>query len=392
MNNASTRTPWLFVLLFLGLGLFGCAPKDDVRQITLWHQMTVGERVVLDELIQRYNQSRDDVVVRALYKETEELRSGFQAATLAGTGPELIFGPSDSLGAFVTMGIVQDLRPWFDDSATSQFVDSALTWFPSGEQTGDMMLAQVGDRVGNHLALIYNRNLLEQPPKTTDELIMRAREMTVDRDDDGRIDQYGLVWNFIEPFFFVPFLTGHGGWVFEADGSTPSLNSKACVEAMAFVRDLQQKYHVLPANCDYETADALFKSGSAAMIINGDWSWGDYLNNPEIDAVIVPLPIVSSTGLPMSPMVATKGYSLNVHANGDQADEAIEFVKYMTSEETQREFMSRLKTLPALKSLLHDPLLTSDVTLKASAEQMRNGRPMPVVAELRAVWDSMRPP
>ena len=94
----------------------------------------------------------------------------------------------------------------------------------------------------------------------------------------------------------------------------------------------------------------------------------------------------------MGPMVATKGYSLNVHTGPRQADAAIEFVKYMTSESTQREFMSRLKTLPSLKSLLDDPLLKSDPTLMASAEQMRNGRSMPVVAELRAVWDAMRPP
>ena len=73
---------------------------------------------------------------------------------------------------------------------------------------------------------------------------------------------------------------------------------------------------------------------------------------------IAPLPIVSATGLPMGPMVATKGYSLNVHAMAMQADAAMKFVEFMTSEATQRQFMSRLKTLPLEKSLLDDPLLT----------------------------------
>ena len=134
-----------------------------------------------------------------------------------------------------------------------------------------------------------------------------------------------------------------------------------------------------------EMADAMFKDGSAAMIINGDWSWRGYLNFPGLDAAVTPLPIVSATGKPMAPMVATKGYSLNVHARGKQAEAAIKFVKFMTTEDSQREFMTRLKTLPSLKSLLNDPLLESDETLLASAEQMKNGRPMPVVAELRAV-------
>ncbi len=87
--------------------MLGCADSAAPTKVTLWHQMVVSERVVLDEMIEQFNREHPDIQVRALYKETEELRSGFQAAALAGSGPELVFGPSDSLGAFVTMGIVQ---------------------------------------------------------------------------------------------------------------------------------------------------------------------------------------------------------------------------------------------------------------------------------------------
>ncbi len=274
----------------------------------------------------------------------------------------------------------------------AEFVDQALTYLASRDNPADPMLVQIGDRVGNHLALVYNRNLIKSPPKTTDEMIEMAVTATLDKNNDGRTDQYGLVWNFVEPFFVVPFLTGYGGWVFDESGQpVPALDTPECVAALEFVLALQDKYKVLPANCDYETADALFKDGSAAMIINGDWSWGDYLANEQIDAAIAPLPVVSATGIPLGPMVATKGYSLNVHAVGKQADAAMKFVEFMTSEETQRQFMSRLKTLPSRKSLLDDPLLTNDPTLLASSQQMKNGRTMPVDPELRAIWDSMRP-
>jgi arabinogalactan oligomer/maltooligosaccharide transport system permease protein len=383
---------FLFLLLACILACAGCVDSAAPTKITLWHQMVVNERVVLDEMIDQFSRENPGIEVRALYKETEELRSGFQAAALAGTGPELVFGPSDSLGAFVTMEIVQDMRPWFDASRQAEFVDQALTFLASRENPDDPMLVQVGDRVGNHLALVYNRNLIKTPPKTTDEMVSLAVAATIDKNNDGRTDQYGLVWNFVEPFFAVPFLTGYGGWVFDKSGRPePALDTPECVAALEFILSLQDKYKVLPANCDYETADALFKDGSAAMIINGDWSWGDYLSNKQIDAAIAPLPVVSATGLPLGPMVATKGYSLNVHATGKQADAAMKFVEFMTSEATERQFMTRLKTLPSRKSLLNDPLLTSDPTLLASSQQMKNGRPMPVDPELRAIWDSMRP-
>jgi len=372
--------------------LAGCAASSDQQVVTLWHQMTVGERQVLDEEVARFEASHPGIRVNTLYKETEELRSGFQAAALAGTGPDLVFGPSDSMGTFVTMGIVQDMQPWFSAEDADDFVDQGLTYLATSGAPSKESLVQIGDRVGNHLALVYNRNLIDAPPKTTDEMIELAIRATIDKDGSGKIDQYGLVWNFVEPFFAVPFLTGHNAWVFDDSGQpVPNLDTPECVAALEFIASLQNEHKVLPANCDYETSDALFKSGSAAMIINGDWSWGDYLANEKIDAAIAPLPIVSSTGIPMGPMVATKGYSLNVHANAQQAAVAMEFVKFMTSAETQRSFMTKLKTLPSRKSLLDDPLLTSDPTLVASAEQMKNGRTMPVVSELRAIWDSMRP-
>jgi len=368
----------------------GCQSADRRTVITLWHQMPPAERTVLGEQLARFQRLHPAIRVRTLYKETEELRSGFQAAALAGTGPDLVYGPSDALGAFQTMGIVRDMTPWFPPAVRDCFVPGSLTFLPADD--GRRSLVQVGDRVGNHLALVYNRRLVARPPATTDELLRLARASTVDLDGDGRTDRYGIVWNFVEPFFVVPFLTGYGAWLFaDAGQKTPALDTPQSVAAYRFVLSLQDTYHVIPRNCDYETADSLFKTGKAAMIINGDWSWGDYLASDAIDAAIAPLPIVSETGLPMRPLVATKGYSLSVTATPRRVAAAIELVRFMTSIDVQRAFMRELKTLPARRELLRDPLLNSDPTLRDSALQVARARPMPVVPELRAVWDAMRP-
>ena len=398
---ASVFAIGIFVPIFV-IFTNGCAKQNNQTNVTLWHQMTVGERVVLDEHIERFEAEHPNVKVRAVYKETETLRAGFEASVLAGIGPELIFGPSDPMGTFVTMGIVQDMSPWFGYDEQVDFLEQSLTFLPSNDaaidgtdaencetDTSKEWLVQIGDRVGNHLALVYNQDLLPNPPTTTDELVQMAIGSTKDL-DEGK--QYGLVWNFVEPFFLIPFMTGHEAWVFAEDSIEPNLDTPENIAALSFVADLQNKHKVIPANCDYETADSLFKEGKAAMIINGDWSWSQYLDNKDINAAIAPLPTVSSTGIPMGPMVATKGYSLNVHATGEQADAAMQFVRFMTSAETQLDFTKRLKTLPARKSLLDDPILTSDPTLLASAQQMQNGTMSPVVPELRAIWDAMRPP
>lgn len=407
-------SPLFSIALWMCIACLGCSRSQSTQtKITLWHQMVVAEREVLAEQIAEFERQNPDVRVTALYKETEELRSGFQAAVLAGTGPELVYGPSDALGAFASMGIVQDMSGWFTHEELTGFIEQSLTWLTlsphsdpeqpnsansnwdkSGRETGreaPKSLVQVGDRVGNHLALVYNRRLVAEPPQTTDDLVRLAIEQTSTNSGDGQPVRYGLVWNFVEPFFLVPFLSGYGGWLFEGQSAQPTLDTPQVVAALDFVSRLQREHRVMPANCDYETADMLFKTGRAAMIINGDWSWSDYLRNPDIDAAIAPLPVVSETGLAMSPMVATKGYSLNANTSGPHAEAARRFTRFMLSEPVQREYRSRLKTLPSLKSLTLDNASEQDATLAASAEQAARSRPMPVIPEMRAVWDSMRP-
>ena len=69
----------------------------------------------------------------------------------------------------------------------------------------------------------------------------------------------------------------------------------------------------------------------------------------------------------------------------------MEFVLFMTSEQSQRAFLQH-HVLPSRKSLYDDPLLEEDPTLRASQQQLEQGRIMPVDTKLRAVWDAMRPP
>ena len=53
------------------------------------------------------------VMVEQLFKETEELRSGFIVAAIAGQGPEIVYGPSDQVGPFEVMNIILPLEDLF---------------------------------------------------------------------------------------------------------------------------------------------------------------------------------------------------------------------------------------------------------------------------------------
>ena len=120
------------LLLLAAVACAGCRPPESRLVITLWHQSRPSEQAFLREEIERFEAEHPGVRIRPLYKETEELRSGFQAAALAGSGPDLVYGPSDVLDTFHTMELIQDMSGWFPDAERSDFVDGALTTLQIG--------------------------------------------------------------------------------------------------------------------------------------------------------------------------------------------------------------------------------------------------------------------
>jgi arabinogalactan oligomer/maltooligosaccharide transport system permease protein len=375
----------------------GCAPTEPANVIHLWHQMRPEDREVLAARIEEFERLHPGVHVRALYKETEELRSGLVSAVLAGQGPEVIYGPSDVVGVYQAMGALQDMSPWLKPAALRPFDPRAVIRMPGRAARGTDELVFLGDRFGNHLALVYNRRLLPTPPETTRELLDLAKANTIDEDGDGDFDRYGLVWNYTEPFFVIPFLTGYGAWVFrepQLDDSPaiPALDTPESIAAYRFVASLRNEHRVLPPSADYETAAALFLAGKAAMIIDGDWSWQNYLSAEGIDAAVATLPVVAETGLPMAPMVAPKGYSLTSFAAGPVADVAMDLIEFLANEDSQRAYLAAQRILPSRLALRDDPLVKNDPVMATSITQAERGRAMPTAVEMRAVWDAMRPP
>ena len=89
----------------------GCQRHDDGQiRITMWHQDRIDVRLILQRQLDRFMQLHPEVRVEQLFKETEELRSGFIIAALAGQGPEIVYGPSDQVGPFEIMQIILPLE------------------------------------------------------------------------------------------------------------------------------------------------------------------------------------------------------------------------------------------------------------------------------------------
>ncbi len=385
--TGSVQTKRLFSerLRQLGVGLAllvaGCSPpREALDQLVIWHQKTGAERIFFEALVADYNQDNPDVKIRALYREGEELRNSFIIAAVAGQGPDLVFGPADNVGVFSE---TQTIRPW-GEVLSQDFFD---LFTPDGIVRWRGHPWMVADQVGNQLMLVYDRALIDQPPETLDELISLSRRITAAGENPR--PRYALTWNYAEPYFFIPFLTGFGGWIMDANDN-PTLDTPQTRQALQFILDLRDKYQVIPRYEDYNTANLMFLRRRAAMIINGPWSWAEY-GVPE-RSMLALLPVNTATGLRCRPILAAKGYCLNINTPPAKFDLVRRVLHHLTGEEVQLRMATHLFTTPTLKTVIKSREFLDNPVSQLALEQSRHAIPMPLTPRLRYIWDGIRGP
>ena len=184
------------VLSFGAVALFAGPAAEKAAgpvALQLWTQEGESEGAFqfVQSLAKAYGEANPKVTIEVLNKETEALREDFQTASLAGDPPDLVWSVNDHAGPFVAADLIQPVDGLLD---LGKFVDGALAAARLEGKTWGVPISN-----GNHLMLLYNKTLVPQPPKNTDELVQIATKLT----GDGR---YGLVWNQLEPFWLVAWL------------------------------------------------------------------------------------------------------------------------------------------------------------------------------------------
>jgi maltose-binding protein MalE len=377
------RTPLLRFLLtcVLAIALPGCTPpRERPDEVVIWHQKTGAERAFFEKAVEEYNRRNPGEKISALYREGEKMRNAFIIAAVAGQGPDLVFGPADNVAVFAEARV---LRPWNEVLAP----DFLAQFSEEGIVSWDGKPWLVADQIGNQLMLVYDRQTVAKPPETLGELIELGRELTLR--SASRTERYALTWNYAEPYFFIPFLTGFGGWIMDEQGN-PTLDTPEMRAALQFVLDLRDKHGLIPRYEDYNTANLMFLRRRSAMIINGPWSWADY-GVPE-RSMLALLPVNEATGLRCRPVVSAKGYALNVNTPAGKFQAVRNALAYLSGEEVQLAMAENLFTTPTIKSALASPAFLDNTVLQVAREQAQHAIRMPVSLNLRYIWDAIREP
>jgi len=165
--------------------LFSACTVDGDNKIVIWTSLRPVERDLLQTKLDSFSQNYPEYKFIQLFYAPEELRTNFIIAALAGKGPALIHCASDFIGPLSELEVIRPLEDLYQSEFLAQFITKPF----DANTTFAGHLYQIADRVGNHLCLVYNKDIIAQPPSTVAELIEKGQALVRDTDGDGDSDR-----------------------------------------------------------------------------------------------------------------------------------------------------------------------------------------------------------
>jgi len=334
----------------------GPAPLSGT--LTVWHAYGSSggsaEFRAFSRILEDLKAEYPDLTINAIQQDFSTLYSNFETESGAGGGPDMFIGPNDSLGNEARGQYLVDLTGKIDDVLGASSDVSV-----SGSKVGDAVY-MVPESL-KAVAMYYDSAIVTTPPTTTDELLAYVR-------GGGKV---GLITG---AYFGWGFYSAFGGAVFDAGGKCAAAATSGVADAIAYVKALRDAGALVDP--DYGKVNDAFLNGKIDIMLNGNWTLGDYKAARPALAVG---PVPAGPGGPARTMTGVDGWYIN--AASKNIDLAIAVAKELVSESAQRTYVDIAGHVPANKSVtVLDPLV------KSFTDAILTGEARPQSAEFGNYW------
>jgi multiple sugar transport system substrate-binding protein len=304
--------------------------------LTFWNGFTGPDRPALEELVKRFNASQDKVTINMTVMPWDVFFQKLLPAYAAKKGPDIAAMDTVQLPQYADKGVFADLEDLYGDSSfpADQLVQSATdaTKWDDKHYAVPMNFTT--------LLLYWNKDMFKQagldpqtPPATWQEWQDAAKKLTIDKNGDGKPEQYGLALADHETIPMWPILVwGNGGDVVK-DGNEAMLDDPKTIEAVTTWSDLIKNDHISPIGLGGADADKLFQSKKAAMEVVGPWMTTGF-KDAGIDFGLGMVPAGPEQQVTLGTSVAM-ALSAQSAADGDKKAAAYQWFKYWNSAESQ---------------------------------------------------------
>jgi multiple sugar transport system substrate-binding protein len=391
---------WVLLLCLLALG--GCeilpTPKaDKVIHLTLWQGVNPPpNRDILQKLVDKFNLTHPNIQVESLYVgQQDQQMPKILSAVVGNAPPDLLWYNPTISGQLVELGAILPLNDKLAKSSVIKEIDPTL--YASMQYKNLLWSVPFAT---NNVGVYYRPSLFKDAgitklPQTWTEFKQVAKKLTRDINNDGKIDQYGLLLpggkGEFTVFTWLPFMWSSGGkLVNDHTQNAAGVNladNQGAIFALEFWRSLlTEKIAILSApERGYEINDLV--TGKVAMQITGPWSLGEFQQSG-VDVDVFPIPIN------INPATIIGGENLFIFKTTPEREQAaFQFAEYAMSADFQTELALGTGYLPVnLKSRQspeYQKFLAKQPQIKVFLEQAKFGLSRPIFPGYNRISDNL---
>lgn len=278
-------------------------PKADKAKVQIMGPWVVEkpEDEVLNEVVEKFVATNPGIEIELVGCPSADLVQKVQAMATSQTLPDIIITNGPNVAAWKEMGIIENLDNHFDAEYLKGFYTEMLNEFKAGGETYGIPLAAAP------FILIIRKDLFEEAgipvPESFDDIITAAKRLTVDTNNDGKIDRYGFGMmgfpdaNTAYRFILTSFAADAPDVYKDSNGKwATKLDSSEGVEAFRFFYDLAIANKTVPpgvTEVDYKNLLNLLATDQVAMAISGPHTIGAiYRQTPGLEGKLMAVPFV----------------------------------------------------------------------------------------------------
>lgn len=348
---------------------------DKPEKLVIWEDNDKG--IGLEPAIASFE---EEFGIEVEYREMDmasEIREQIRLDGPSGQGPDVITLPHDQIGQVAIEGLIDPLEVeqsvleiYTDSSIESQTYDGQLYGLPKATETP---------------VLIYNKDLMPEPPETYEELFEFSKEFV-------GTDEYGFLALWDNFYHANSVMQGFGGYVFGDENGVPNpqdlgINNEGAVEGAEYIQKWYEE--IFPSGIIGESGgsakDGLFQEGKVAANMDGPWAF-QLLTEAGIDYGVSPLPELPNGEYPVT-FMGVKGWHLSSFS--ENKEWATKLIEWIANEENAKIRYEETKEIPPVTTLMDDPVIADDEGAKAVMVQSERAIPMFNIPEMSEVWEPM---
>ena len=364
---------------FASLLLVACGGKKDDTSASE-NELTVyvdnGYKAYMEEAAKAFEkESGTKVTIK-----TGDALGGLDKLSLdnqSGKAPDVMMAPYDRVGGLGNDGQLAEVT-LNKDSKTDKTTESLVT--NGGKVYGAPAVIET-------LVLYYNKDLIQEAPKTFGELEELAKDSKYDfAGEAGKNTAFLADWtNF---YYAYGLLSGNGGYVFGKNGTDPKdigLNNQGAIDGIEYAKTWYAKWPkgLQDTKGAANFIQTQFQEGKTAAIIDGPWK-ASSLKEAKVNYGVATIPTLPN-GKAYSAFGGGKAWVIPAGANHPEA--AQKFVDFLTTTDQQKAFYDKTNEVPANTEAREYAVGKNDELTTAVVKQFENAQPMPNISEMSTVWD-----